>query len=101
VWPVRIRTPVSGEWLSGTSVNLSTSGVLVEVRRQWRVGEVLEMELDFPSAGAARQTVGAIGYVSRTDGQGLDRAAIQFAGANLPRVASCSANDDDSHRPRP
>ena len=84
-WPVRIRTPVSGQWSTGTSVNLSTSGVLVEVRRPWRIGEILELELDFPAAGATRQTVGAIGRVSRTDGQVLDRAAIQFDGAELPR----------------
>src|SRR5687768_7006175 len=77
-WPVRIRTPASGQWSIGTSVNLSISGVLVEARRQWRIGEVLELELDFPSPGATPQTVGAIGHVSRTDGQTLDRAAIQF-----------------------
>ena len=87
-WPVRIRTPASGQWSIGTSVNLSTSGVLVEVRRQWRIGEVLELELDFPSAGETRQTVGAIGRVSRTDGQVLDRAAIQFDGTELPRSAN-------------
>src|SRR5688572_1480426 len=86
-WPVRIRTPAGGQWSIGTSVNLSISGVLVEVRRQWRIGEVLELELDFPAAGAARQTVGAIGRVSRTDGQVLDRAAIQFNGAELPHSA--------------
>jgi hypothetical protein len=77
--------------LIGTSVNLSTSGVLVEVRRQWRIGEVLELELEFPSAGATRQTVGAIGQVSRTDGHARDRAAIQFYITGAAQVSRVSA----------
>jgi hypothetical protein len=90
-WPVRIRTPASGQWSIGTSVNLSISGVLVEARRQWRIGEVLELELDFPSPGATPQTVGAIGHVSRTDGQTLDRAAIQFDLTGAAQVSRASA----------
>jgi hypothetical protein len=90
-WPVRIRTSANGQWSIGTSVNLSISGVLVDVRRQWCVGEVLELELDFPFLGATPQTVGAIGYVSRTDGQTRDRAAIQFEFAAVTRVSRGSA----------
>ena len=77
-WPVRVRTPTTGQWSTGTSVNLSISGVLVEVRRPWRIGELLELELEFPSPGAERQTVGAIGQVTRTDRHVSGRAAIQF-----------------------
>ena len=86
-WAVRVRTASHGQWLTGMSVNLSVSGVLVEVRRQWRIGEVLELELEFPCTGATPQTVGAIGHVTRTDGKVFGRAAIQFA---LPRAAQSS-----------
>lgn len=90
-WAVRVRTPSDGQWSTGMSVNLSVSGVLVEVRRQWRIGEVLELELEFPCAGAAPKTVGAIGRVTRTDGQVFARAAIQFTLPSAARVSRASA----------
>jgi hypothetical protein len=86
-WPVRVRTSANGQWVTGTSVNLSITGVLVDVRRQWRIGEVLELELDFPSPAAVRQTIGAIGRVSRTDSQTMSRAAIEFEPSGAARVS--------------
>ena len=86
-WAVRVRTASHDQWSTGLSVNLSVSGVLVEVGRQWYIGEVLELELEFPCTGAAPLTVGAIGRVTRTDGKVFGRAAIQFA---LPRAAQVS-----------
>lgn len=88
-WTVRVRTPANRQWSNGLSVNLSVSGVLVEVPRQWRIGELLELELEFPCTGAAPQTVGAIGRVTRTDGTVSGRAAIQFA---LPNAAGVFAH---------
>jgi len=90
-WAVRVRTPSHGEWSTGMSVNLSVSGVLVEVGREWRIGEVLELELEFPCTGAAPQTVGAIGHVTRTDGKVFGRAAIQFAVPTAVQASRASA----------
>jgi len=93
-WPVRVRTSANGQWAIGTAVNLSITGVLVEVRRQWRIGELLELELDFPSPTALRQTIGAIGRVSRTDSQTMSRAAIEFEPTGPARESRASRATD-------
>lgn len=90
-WPVRVRPLDAPDWSPGRSVNISTSGVLVELGRQCRVGEIVELEVDFLSPDLARQTVGAIGRVIRIDGQERRRAAIRFDVAPTAAVARASA----------
>ena len=46
-WPARVRSVDEVEWHTGQVVNLSVTGVLLRMDHQYRIGERVEVEIDF------------------------------------------------------
>jgi hypothetical protein len=49
--PVRYRTDAAAEWLSGTTKNISGTGILFAADQELTVGAVIEMELAMEADG--------------------------------------------------
>ena len=77
-WPARVKGAGDNEWLAGRVVNLSVTGVLLDVGRHYRVGDRVEVEIDFMAQPASTTVVAGVGLVVRTE-PGLPRTAVQFA----------------------
>lgn len=91
-WPARVKGAVDTEWLAGRVINLSVTGVLLDVARDYRVGDRLEVEIDFMPQPASATVVAGVGLVVRTEPRIPGRTAVQFAVecglANRDRVGS-------------
>ena len=66
------------EWHSGQVVNLSVSGVLLQVEQAYKIGERVEVEIDFVTPPACTSVVTGVGWVVREDGNEPRNAAIHF-----------------------
>jgi hypothetical protein len=77
-WPVRIRRVQDSEWNIAKAVNLSVSGILLQMPRRYRIGECLEWEIDcFVKPGMKTMLHGA-GEVVRNGSSRRALAAIHF-----------------------
>lgn len=76
-WPARVRSIAETNWHSGQVLNLSVTGVLLQVDRDYEIGERVEVEIDFLARPECKTIVTGVGYVVRED---ADRrsAAIHF-----------------------
>ena len=77
-WPARIRTKGQTTWCQGRVVNLSVTGALLRVERQYAVGESVEVEIDFLSRPDCQTIVAGTGCVVRKHTAIPDSAAVQF-----------------------
>ena len=77
-WPARVRSIDEVRWHSGHVVNLSVTGVLLWMDRQYRIGERVEVEIDFLTKPESRTVVSGFGYIVREDGKIPGGAAVQF-----------------------
>ncbi len=87
-WPARVRLETESEWHPGRVVNLSVTGVLLQTDRHYKVGERVEVEIDFLTQPEYRTVVAGIGAVVRGSGTSPRRAAIHFDVGCAPRAAS-------------
>lgn len=78
-WPVRVRRVDDGAWHAGRALNLSVTGVLVQTKGRYRIGERVEVEIEFLSHPHAKTIVSGMGYIVRQNGSIPGSAAIQFS----------------------
>jgi hypothetical protein len=84
-WPARVKTIAGSSWQPGHVLNLSVTGVLVQVDQVYEIGERVEIEIDFFVENHTSVVTG-VGRVVRE--QAFPRgAAIQFDMASAPKVA--------------
>ena len=87
-WPARVRLVTEVEWHAGQVVNLSVTGVLLKTDRHYKIGERVEVEIDFLTQPEYRTVVAGVGSVVRGHGTGQRRAAIHFELGCAPRAAT-------------
>ena len=78
-WPARVRFADETEWQQGKVINLSVTGVLFETPRHYRVGDRVEVEIDFLTQPESLTVVSGVGLIVRTDTRFPGRAAVHFA----------------------
>jgi hypothetical protein len=78
-WPVRVRYADDAEWHTGRVINLSVTGALFQTERRFRIGERVEVEIDFLSQPNCTTVVAGVGLIVRTDDRDPSRAAVHFA----------------------
>ena len=66
-WPVRIRRVDEEQWHSGRTVNLSVTGALVRTYGKLRVGEDVEVEIEFLAHAERKAVVSSLAHVVRED----------------------------------
>lgn len=78
-WPVRIR-PVEGDepWHPCRTVNVSVTGMLLRTYRRFRVGERVEVQIEFLAAAHAKSIISGVGHVVREEPSIPGAAAIHF-----------------------
>jgi hypothetical protein len=76
---VRVRRLNETDWHAGRSINLSVTGILLETGNRYRVGERVEVEIDFPVQPNSKTIIRGAGLVVREDRHlAALGAAIQF-----------------------
>ena len=65
-------------WHAGQVVNLSVTGVLLRMDHQYRIGERVEVEIDFLTKPESKTVVSGVGLVVRKDAKIPGGAAVQF-----------------------
>lgn len=84
-FPARVKTIAGLSWQPGHVLNLSVTGVLVQVDQVYEIGERVEVEIDFFVEPDHTSVVTGVGRVVRE--QAFPRgAAIQFDVAFAPKV---------------
>lgn len=76
-WPVRIRSIAQSQWQSGQVINLSVTGVLLHMDRDYDIGERVEVEIDFLTRPESKTIVTGVGHVVREHSDPRS-AAIHF-----------------------
>lgn len=77
-WPARVRAVADSVWHPGQVVNLSVTGVLLKMEREYRIGERVEVEIDFLAQPECKTVVTGLGYVVREHAGNALMAAIHF-----------------------
>lgn len=81
-WPARVRRADETRWSVGQVVNLSVTGALLHTEHRYRIGERVEVEIDFLSdlndTREAKTIVSGVGLIVRTDNRIPGRAAVWF-----------------------
>ena len=77
-WPARVKSTAETEWRPARVINLSVTGVLLDIVPRYRVGERVEVEIDFMTHPASTTVVAGIGLVVRA-GAETRRTAVHFA----------------------
>jgi Tfp pilus assembly protein PilZ len=77
-WPARVRAVDEARWHICHVVNLSVTGVLLRMDRRYRIGEQVEVEIDFLAKPECTTVVTGVGYIVRMDGLIPGGAAVQF-----------------------
>jgi hypothetical protein len=84
-WPARVRAIAETDWHQGHVVNLSVTGVLLQLQRPYKIGQRVEVEIDFDTQAGCRTVVAGIGWVVRGDDNDPRNAAIHFDVGCQPR----------------
>ena len=85
-WPARVRFVTAAHWHCGEVVNLSVTGVLLEVDQTYEIGERVEFEIDFMTQPETKMVVsGWAGWSADT--LRPSGAAIQFDVGCPPKTA--------------
>ena len=76
------------------AVNLSVTGVLLQVDHQYPVGECVEVEIEFLTQPERKTIVSGVGYIVREDDALPGAAAVQFemSAASPSLVTTLKAN---------
>ncbi len=77
-WPARVRSVDDVGWHTGQVVNLSVTGVLLRIEHQYRLGERVEVEIDFLTQPESTTVVSGVGLIVRKDANIPGSAAVQF-----------------------
>ena len=77
-WPARVRSVTESEWHAGKVVNLSVTGVLLQLERAYVIGERVEVEIEFLTQSESKTVVSGVGYVVRKHEKNPCSAAIHF-----------------------
>jgi hypothetical protein len=77
-WSARVRSVGEDCWEAGQIRNLCVTGVLLQAQRHYRVGERVEVEIDFLTRPHAATIISGVGRVIREDGPASGSAAIEF-----------------------
>ena len=77
-WPVRIRRVRDSKWNVAKAVNLSVSGILLQMPRRYRIGECLEWEIDCLVNPGMKTVLRGAGKVVRNGSSRRALAAIHF-----------------------
>lgn len=81
-WPARVRRTDETRWSFGQVVNLSVTGALLRTDYRYRIGERVEVEIDFLSelnrTREAKTIVSGVGLIVRTDNRIPGYAAVRF-----------------------
>jgi hypothetical protein len=98
---VRVRSITGTKWHSGRSLNLSVSGILLETGRRYKIGDRVEVEIDFLAHPDMKTVIRGAGYVVRQDRAASGGAAIQFDADSAQTIGTTdlaharSANPDN------
>jgi hypothetical protein len=94
-WPARVRLVTDSKWHTGRVLNLSVTGVLLEVEQAYGIGERVEVEIDFLAQPECKTVVTGVGQVVREHGGDPYRAAIHFdmECRPAPRATELAARD--------
>src|SRR5688572_30834509 len=77
-WPARVRSITESNWHPGQVLNLSVTGVLLQLEQLLEIGERVEVEIDFLAQPTSKTVVTGVGYVVREQGGERYAAAIHF-----------------------
>ena len=77
-WPARVRSIADSTWYPGQVVNLSVTGVLLQIDQSYEIGERVEVEIDFLTKPESKTVVTGVGYVVREHVGEPRSAAIHF-----------------------
>ena len=77
-WPARVRSIAETAWHPGQVINLSVTGVLLQIERPYDIGERVEVEIDFLTKPESKTVVTGVGYVVREQRGEPPSAAIHF-----------------------
>ena len=77
-WPARVRSITESQWHPGQVLNLSVTGVLLQLEKPYEIGERVEVEIDFLAQPESKTVVTGVGYVVREHGGQPYSAAIHF-----------------------
>ncbi len=77
-WPARIRSLTESQWRPGQVLNLSVTGVLMQIEHEYEIGERVEVEIDFLTQPESKTVVTGVGYVVREHRGVPYCAAIHF-----------------------
>jgi len=77
-WPARVRSIAESKWHPGQVINLSVTGVLLQIERPYEIGERVEVEIDFLTKPETKTVVTGVGYVVREQGAKPYTTAIHF-----------------------
>ena len=89
-WPVRVRSLTRNRLAPRVGINLSVTGVLLQIDQHYEIGERVEVEIDFLTQPESRTVVGGEGLVVRGNrtGAAQKRAAIHFDLRCAPKTAA-------------
>jgi hypothetical protein len=77
-WPARVRLISESKWHTGRVLNLSVTGVLLQVEQVYGIGERVEVEIDFLAQPECKTVVSGVGHVVREHAGRPYSAAIHF-----------------------
>src|SRR5688572_21197833 len=97
-WPARVRSLADSHWQPAQVLNLSITGVLLQTVQTYKIGERVEVEIDFPTHPEARTVVTGLGYVVRDDCD-AKCAAIHFDLGCAPTLRATSPPGGRAARP--
>ena len=80
-WPVRVRRVNEAQWHAGRTLNLSVTGALIRTYRRFRVGEDVEVEIEFLAHAERKAVVSSLAHVVREESAVPRVAAIHFVSA--------------------
>ena len=77
-WPARVRAVAETDWHQGHVVNLSVTGVLLQIQQAYKIGQRVDVEIEFDTQSGCRTVVAGIGWVVREEDTAPRNAAIHF-----------------------
>src|SRR5688500_3626550 len=77
-WPARVRLMSESKWHTGRVLNLSVTGVVLQVEQVYGIGERVEVEIDFLAQPECKTVVSRVGHVVREHAGRPYSAAMQF-----------------------
>ena len=73
-----MRAIAETDWHQGHVVNLSVTGVLLQIPQPYGIGQRVEVEIEFDTQSGCRTVVTGIGWVVREEDTDPRNAAIHF-----------------------